>query len=710
MKVKRINKEIKNPYLLSYLSFALVCVLSLGLAFLLISTKVTRDEQAIRDEAKLEMISENVHQQLSFMRKIQIEITGNTVYYPKYFTEYKYYEVEVLENFEQYPSRLSMVDEILLYYGDNRLFRGAGSISDFDVCFQEQSGVEKEEIRKWLDSSSWDDLSFMKTKNLYIAIPLEQIKDYEDFVPKLCFEIEEETFAEYLDMLGGISNGQFGLYQGDACLYSNTNENLHPDIEKKDKIVIKDVTYDLTYVFIPDNSFAFGGNYIILSVILFAAIIIWIIMMAYLFAGKTYQPIKLFIDRYRANIGYEEQGSFRGELEEMGDAIENLMIQHHEVREQLDTEEKRLKEVILRSLLKGDHADSIDKYIEYVQIDLNGNFFFVCSVLFEENALKMNFTNAISEIFESRIRAHLNRDSIHVLSRTNPRDMSIICCLWAREEKMVVLEAIKRVAEEFCSNPLVGCGETYDKLNKISASYLESLDGLNRVKEERNRNNTLPDGTEFDSKATLQFFVYLRNGEEKPALEELHLIIAEYESKNMSFLFQQYVLAEFIHNISNTAKECYIKINSQLLSLLVSAKSLKEFEEAVEQVVHQFCEDLRVKELEADLNKSKEIIEYIAQHFAEYDISIESVARILNVKVDNVRSSVMQHCGKNYKEYVLSLRMEEAKRLLTEEGLTIEETSRRLGYANASYFIKLFKKTYGVTPADYKSINGLPKA
>ena len=102
MNVKRINREIKNPYLLSYLSFALICVLSFGLAVMLISTKVSRDEQAARDEAKLEMISENVHQQLSFMRKVEIEITANTIYYPKYFTEYKYYEIEVLEHFEQY--------------------------------------------------------------------------------------------------------------------------------------------------------------------------------------------------------------------------------------------------------------------------------------------------------------------------------------------------------------------------------------------------------------------------------------------------------------------------------------------------------------------------------------------------------------------------------------------------------------------------------
>ncbi len=706
----KINREIKNPYLLSYLSFALICVLSLGLVFLLISTKISQEEQLIRDEAKLEMISENVHQQLAVMRKVEMEITGNTVYYPKFFSESKYYEVEVLKNFEQYLSRLSMADEILLYYGDRRIFRGSGTISDFDVYFQEQSGIEKEEIRSWLDSSSWEGFSFLKTKNIYIGLPLNRISNYGAYTAKLCFEIKEDTFAEYLDMLGGIRNGKFALYHGELCLYSNTDEKLYPDTEEKDKSVITDDTYDLTFVFISDNIFALGGNYVILSILLIFAIAIWIVMIAYLFAGKAYKPIKKFVDTYKERIGYEEYRVSGNELEEMGDAIENLLVQHQEVREQLNIEETKLKEVFLRALLKGDHAESISKYMEYVQINLKGNYFFVCSVLLEEQMLEAEFTNSSRSIFESRIRELVKMDAIYVLSRTNPRDMSIICCIWEREEKELVMDAIRKAAEEFCSKSFIDCGETYDQLKKLSASYLESLDRINRLREQRNRNSQLQYGTELDSKSTLQFFVYLRAGEESEALNELHLVIEEFEQKNMSFLFQQYILAEFMHHISKTAKECYIEISPKLLSLMISAKTLKEFGEAVELVVRQFCEELRAKERESDLNQSREIIEYIGQHFTEYDISIEGVARILDVKTSDVRNSVMQHFGKSYKEYVLSLRMEEAKRLLTEKCLSIDETSRRLGYANASYFIKLFKKTYGITPADYKSINGVSKS
>lgn len=212
---------------------------------------------------------------------------------------------------------------------------------------------------------------------------------------------------------------------------------------------------------------------------------------------------------------------------------------------------------------------------------------------------------------------------------------------------------------------------------------------------------------ELNLKSTMQFFVYLREGDEENALKELRNLMAEFENKNISFLFQQYIFAEFMHNISITAKACNIEISPQLRSLLASAKRLEEFAEAVEQVVHQFCAELRLKEQEIELSKSKEIIAYITEHFMEYDISMESVSKMLNVKPDVVRNSIMQHTGKNYKEYVLYLRMEEAKRLLTEESLSVEETSRRLGYANASYFIKLFKKAHGVTPAEFKSFNGM---
>ncbi len=51
-------------------------------------------------------------------------------------------------------------------------------------------------------------------------------------------------------------------------------------------------------------------------------------------------------------------------------------------------------------------------------------------------------------------------------------------------------------------------------------------------------------------------------------------------------------------------------------------------------------------------------------------------------------------------EYVLKLRMERAKELLSNKNLKVSEISERLGYNNSNYFSKAFKNYYGVPPSE----------
>ena len=58
--------------------------------------------------------------------------------------------------------------------------------------------------------------------------------------------------------------------------------------------------------------------------------------------------------------------------------------------------------------------------------------------------------------------------------------------------------------------------------------------------------------------------------------------------------------------------------------------------------------------------------------------------------------------GMTFKEYLLQLRMEAAKQILRDDGLSITETAEKVGYFNISHFIKCFKEYVGVTPGEWK--------
>jgi AraC-like DNA-binding protein len=61
-----------------------------------------------------------------------------------------------------------------------------------------------------------------------------------------------------------------------------------------------------------------------------------------------------------------------------------------------------------------------------------------------------------------------------------------------------------------------------------------------------------------------------------------------------------------------------------------------------------------------------------------------------------------RHIGMNPMKFVASLRIERAKELLKQDGLTVSSVANEVGFKDLSNFIRQFKKTTGVTPRTYR--------
>ena len=54
-------------------------------------------------------------------------------------------------------------------------------------------------------------------------------------------------------------------------------------------------------------------------------------------------------------------------------------------------------------------------------------------------------------------------------------------------------------------------------------------------------------------------------------------------------------------------------------------------------------------------------------------------------------------------DYLQKLRCEQASRLLRQTNTPVSEISAYVGYPDNNYFVKVFKKQYGMTPSAYRS-------
>ncbi len=58
--------------------------------------------------------------------------------------------------------------------------------------------------------------------------------------------------------------------------------------------------------------------------------------------------------------------------------------------------------------------------------------------------------------------------------------------------------------------------------------------------------------------------------------------------------------------------------------------------------------------------------------------------------------------GMSFRDYKISVKTDKAKRLLDTTGFSVEQISYRLGYLNSESFIRIFKKSTGFTPSEFR--------
>ncbi|MHA7964528.1 response regulator [Paenibacillus sp. CAU 1782] len=95
------------------------------------------------------------------------------------------------------------------------------------------------------------------------------------------------------------------------------------------------------------------------------------------------------------------------------------------------------------------------------------------------------------------------------------------------------------------------------------------------------------------------------------------------------------------------------------------------------------------------------------QQFAErnlhLDVSLRALADHVNLHTTHLSKIYKLETGEGISDYVSRLRMERACHLLRASDKKVYEISAEIGYLEPAYFIKVFKKQFGVTPQEYRN-------
>lgn len=96
-----------------------------------------------------------------------------------------------------------------------------------------------------------------------------------------------------------------------------------------------------------------------------------------------------------------------------------------------------------------------------------------------------------------------------------------------------------------------------------------------------------------------------------------------------------------------------------------------------------------------------DVIYYIRHNYAE-SLRLESIAPLFGYNSSYLGKIFTRKVGENFNAYLDRVRIENAQRLLLENHYKTYEVSEKVGYKNADYFYKKFRKYTGMTPSEYK--------
>lgn len=153
------------------------------------------------------------------------------------------------------------------------------------------------------------------------------------------------------------------------------------------------------------------------------------------------------------------------------------------------------------------------------------------------------------------------------------------------------------------------------------------------------------------------------------------------------------VLEKYGQEYGNLSPVPYVEIVRDAADIYLLADALMDFS----------LKSIGLSRKSADFSASSEIqkvIRYIDRHLDD-NLTLDLAASLANMNSSYFSRYFKMKTGEKFVDYLNRVRVEKAKSLLQDTYMTLDEILLKVGHVNKGYFIKVFKKSTGMSPGEY---------
>lgn len=190
-------------------------------------------------------------------------------------------------------------------------------------------------------------------------------------------------------------------------------------------------------------------------------------------------------------------------------------------------------------------------------------------------------------------------------------------------------------------------------------------------------------------------------------METIDKIFLQFASKKMAQVAVKASINRFVHAILKIIKNMEGEVSK--LKKFRTMLQLQNYNLTLQQLRKQFLEFvLESKEMITILRKQSsdgeahKIKQFVDSHYTE-NISLKSIAAKFYMNPVYLGQLFKKTYGIYFKDYLLQVRIKEAKKLLRQSELKIYEIAEKVGFNNTDYFVTMFGKFEKLTPSEYRN-------
>jgi two-component system, response regulator YesN len=211
----------------------------------------------------------------------------------------------------------------------------------------------------------------------------------------------------------------------------------------------------------------------------------------------------------------------------------------------------------------------------------------------------------------------------------------------------------------------------------------------------------------FDNSITHRFVELLKENKNNDAIALIRNLMEDIRRNDNTIINSvRDIFFTLLYSLSKVAEERNVHINEHsserkfLWEVVSRASTLDEIGDYIIERIEFINEYLKEKDSKG--NMVFNIMKFVQEKYHDENLSIKTIADFTYLTHTYLCLVFKNGTGKTINQYITEYRVEKSKEVLKDKHIKLYDVAKRVGYSDANYFAKTFKKVVGMNPSEYR--------